>query len=80
MEGLERALHVKKEEVCLAERWKQDGPDGPDGPDHSNVREYLKLVRIWRSCQPAQAIADGFPGRLLSILPRRVLGAGGLQK
>lgn len=54
VEGLERALHVKREEICRAELWKQDCPDGLDS---SNIIEYLKFVGIWcTSCLLTQLL------------------------
>ncbi|WEW58185.1 amidase [Emydomyces testavorans] len=41
VEGLETALRVRREEISLAELWKQDCPDGQD---HSDIAEYLKLT------------------------------------
>ena len=44
VECLESALQVKRTEISLAELWKGDSPDGPE---HTDIAEYLKLVRCW---------------------------------
>lgn len=42
VKGLESSLGVSRTEISLAEPWKQDLPDGSE---HSDIVEYLHLVR-----------------------------------
>lgn len=80
VEGLERALDIKRTEISLADTWSTDRPDGADNQD---LKKYLELVTSpflrltdWRDTYPLTLCL----GRKLPLLQRCVLLTGAIRE